>query len=137
MKESITNKILKGNIPQHIAIIMDGNGRWALKKGFPRTFGHNKGVNVLKEIIKVSKDIGCKTLTAYAFSTENWSRPAKEVSFLVDLFEKVIDREIQQIHKNSIKINFIGDLTPFPESLKLIINKFRQTSSKYLLHIKK
>ena len=119
----LSNEIDKLRVPKHIAIIMDGNGRWAINKGFPRSFGHNKGVNVLKEIIKVSKNLGCKTLTAYAFSTENWSRPAKEVSFLVDLFEKVIDREIQQIHKNKIKINFIGDLTPFPESLKLIINK--------------
>ena len=90
---------------------MDGNGRWAIKKGFPRSFGHNKGVNVLKEIIKVSKNLGCKTLTVYAFSTENWSRPAKEVDFLIDLFEKVINKEIEQIHKNSIRINFVGDLT--------------------------
>jgi len=119
----LSNEIDKFRIPKHIAIIMDGNGRWAIKKGFPRSFGHNKGVNVLKEIIKVSKNIGCKTLTVYAFSTENWSRPAKEVDFLIELFEKVINREIEQIHKNLIQINFIGDLTPFPESLKLIINK--------------
>ena len=119
----LSNEIDKLRIPKHIAIIMDGNGRWAIKKGFPRSFGHNKGVNVLKEVLKVSKNIGCKTLTAYAFSTENWTRPAKEVDFLIDLFEKVINREIEQIHKNSIRINFIGDLTPFPETLKLIINK--------------
>ncbi len=118
----LSSEIDKLRVPKHIAIIMDGNGRWAIKKGFPRTFGHNKGVSVLKEIIKVSKDIGCKTLTAYAFSTENWSRPAKEVDFLIDLFEKVINKEIEQIHKNLIRINFIGDLTPFPEGLKLIIN---------------
>ena len=118
----LSNEIDKLRVPKHIAIIMDGNGRWAIKKGYPRTFGHNKGVNVLKEIIKVSKNLGCKTLTAYAFSTENWSRPTKEVDFLIDLFEKVINKEIEQIHKNSIRINFIGDLTPFPESLKLIIN---------------
>ena len=119
----LSNEIDKLRIPKHIAIIMDGNGRWAIKKGFPRSFGHNKGVNVLKEIIKVSKKLGCKTLTVYAFSTENWSRPAKEVDFLIDLFEKVINREIEQIHKSSIKINFVGDLTPFPKTLKLIINR--------------
>ena len=118
----LSSEIDKLRVPKHIAIIMDGNGRWAIKKGFPRSFGHNKGVNVLKEIIKVSKNLGCKTLTVYAFSTENWSRPAKEVDFLIDLFEKVINKEIEQIHKNSIRINFIGDLTPFPESLKLIIH---------------
>ena len=122
-KETIelSNEIDKQRIPEHIAIIMDGNGRWATKKGLPRAFGHNKGVSVLKEIIKVSKELGCKTLTVYAFSTENWSRPAKEVDFLIDLFEKVINKEINQIHKNSIRINFVGDLTPFPETLKLII----------------
>ena len=103
----LSNEIDKLRVPKHIALIMDGNGRWAINKGLPRTFGHNKGVNVLKEIIKSSKNLGCKTLTAYAFSTENWARPAKEVEFLIDLFEKVIEREIQQIHKNSIKINLL------------------------------
>ena len=75
---------------------MDGNGRWAIKKGFPRTFGHNKGVNVLKEIIKVSKNLGCKTLTVYAFSTENWSRPAKEVDFTV--VQGVNSKELKKQH---------------------------------------
>ena len=123
-KENLTlsNAIDKFRIPEHVAIIMDGNGRWATKKGLPRTSGHNKGVNVLKDIIKASKNLGCKVLTVYAFSTENWTRPTKEVDFLIGLFEKVINREIEQIHKESIKINFIGDLLPFPESLKLVIN---------------
>ena len=121
-KLKLSNEIDKLRIPEHVAIIMDGNGRWATKKGFPRSFGHSKGVTVLKDIVKVSKNLGCKALTVYAFSTENWSRPAKEVKFLIDLFEKVIDREIEEIHKNSIRINFIGDLTPFPEKLKLVIN---------------
>ena len=120
-KSNLFNEIDKHRIPEHIAIIMDGNGRWATKKGLPRSSGHNEGVNVLKEIIKLSKNLGCKILTVYAFSTENWSRPAKEVDFLINLFEKVINREIEDIHKKSIKINFIGDLTPFPQSLKLVI----------------
>ena len=118
----LSNKIDKLRIPEHIAIIMDGNGRWATKQGLPRSFGHNKGVNVLKEVIKVSKELGCKVLTVYAFSTENWSRPPREVDYLINLFEKVINREVEEIHKNSIKLNFIGDLTPFPETLKSIIN---------------
>ena len=86
-KENIklSNEIDNQRIPEHIAIIMDGNGRWATKKGLPRSFGHNKGVSVLKEIIKVSKNLGCKVLTVYAFSTENWSRPNKEVDFLINL----------------------------------------------------
>ena len=110
-------------VPEHVAVIMDGNGRWATRKGLPRSSGHNQGVNVLKEIIKVSKKIGCKALTVYAFSTENWTRPAKEVDFLINLFQKVISREIDEIHKKAIKINFIGDLTPFPESLKSVVKQ--------------
>ena len=118
----LANEIDKQRIPEHIAIIMDGNGRWATQKGLPRAFGHNKGVSVLKEIIKVSKNLGCKVLTVYAFSTENWARPPKEVDFLVSLFEKVLRKEINEIHQESIKIKFIGELSPFPENLKSIIN---------------
>ena len=122
MNIKLINGIDKQRIPEHVAIIMDGNGRWATKRGLPRTFGHNKGVSVLKEIIKVSKNLGCKVLTVYAFSTENWTRPSNEVNFLINLFEKVLKKEINEIHQESIKINFIGELAPFPKSLKSIIN---------------
>ncbi len=118
----LSNKIDMKRIPEHVAIIMDGNGRWATKRGFPRSFGHNEGVNVLKEIIKVSKKLGCKVLTVYAFSTENWSRPNKEVDFLINLFEKVLKKEIDEIHQESIKIKFIGDLSPFSKNLKSVID---------------
>ena len=77
----LSKLIDKQKVPEHVAIIMDGNGRWATKKGLPRSFGHNKGVSVLKEIIKTSKKLGCKVLTVYAFSTENWSRPKKRLIF--------------------------------------------------------
>ena len=119
----LSKLIDKQKVPEHIAIIMDGNGRWATKKGLPRSFGHNKGVNVLKEILKASKRLGCKVLTVYAFSTENWTRPKKEVDFLINLFHKVLRNEIEEIHQESIKIKFIGDLTPFPETLKTEINR--------------
>ena len=115
-------KIDRQKVPEHVAIIMDGNGRWATKKGLPRSFGHKQGVNVLKEIIKVSKNLGCKVLTVYAFSTENWTRPTKEVDFLINLFREVLKNEIKKIHEESTKIKFIGDLTPFPENLKKIIS---------------
>ena len=105
-------------VPEHVAIIMDGNGRWATKKGLPRSYGHKRGVNVLKEILKVSKKLGCKVLTVYAFSTENWTRPTKEVDFLINLFSEVLRKEIDEIHEESTKIKFIGDLSPFPETLK-------------------
>ncbi len=115
-------KIDKQKVPEHVAIIMDGNGRWATKKGLPRSFGHKQGVNVLKEIIKVSKNLGCKVLTVYAFSTENWTRPTKEVDFLINLFSEVLKNEIKKINEELTKIKFIGDLTPFPENLKKIIS---------------
>ena len=118
----LSKEIDKKRIPEHVAIIMDGNGRWATQRGLSRSFGHNQGVNVLKEILKVSKNLGCKILTVYAFSTENWARPAKEVDFLIGLFEKVLKKEIEDIHKESIKIKFIGDLSLFPDNLKLIFN---------------
>ena len=118
----LSKKIDKQKVPEHVAIIMDGNGRWATKKGLPRSFGHNKGVSVLKDTIKVSKKLGCRILTVYAFSTENWSRPNKEVAFLINLFEKVLKKEIGEINQEGIKIKFVGDLSPFPESLKSIFN---------------
>ena len=86
----LLKKIDSQKVPEHVAIIMDGNGRWATNKGLPRSFGHKKGVSVLKEIIKASKNLGCKVLTVYAFSTENWSRPIKEVDFLINLFSDVL-----------------------------------------------
>jgi len=118
---NLSKKIDKQKVPEHVAIIMDGNGRWATKKGLPRSFGHKQGVSVLKKILKSAKNLGCKVMTVYAFSTENWTRPMKEVDFLINLFSGVLKNEIEEIHSESIKIKFIGDLTPFPENLKKII----------------
>ena len=118
----LSKRIDKRKVPEHVAIIMDGNGRWATKKGLPRSYGHKRGVNVLKEILKTSKKLGCKVLTVYAFSTENWTRPTKEVDFLINLFSEVLKNEIEEIHRELIKIKFIGDIKPFPESLKKTIN---------------
>ena len=131
-------RIDKQKVPEHVAIIMDGNGRWATKKGLPRSFGHKRGVTVLKEIIKVSKKLGCKILTVYAFSTENWTRPTKEVDFLINLFSEVLENEIATIHEELTKIKFIGDLNPFPESLKKIISSsesLTENNSEFLLNI--
>ena len=118
----LSQEIDKLRIPNHIAIIMDGNGRWGLKQGFPRSYGHNKGVSVLKNILQLAKCWGVNIMTVYAFSTENWSRPVEEVSFLLNLFEKVLDREIEELNKERIRINFIGNLSPFPENLRQKIN---------------
>ena len=111
-------KIDKLRIPHHIAVIMDGNGRWGVNKGLSRSHGHNKGVTVLKNIIKFSKKLGIKVLTVYAFSTENWARPTEEVNFLLSLFEKVLEKEINELNKEFIKIKFIGDLSAFSEKLR-------------------
>ena len=129
----LSKRIDKQKVPEHIAIIMDGNGRWATKKGLPRKYGHKRGVSVLKEILKASKKLGCKVLTVYAFSTENWARPTKEVDFLINLFSEVLKNEIEEINEDSTKIKFIGDLTPFPKNLKEIISSSELLLS--LIHI--
>ncbi len=134
----LSKKIDKQKVPEHVAIIMDGNGRWATKKGLARSFGHNKGVNVLKEILKASKNLGCKVLTVYAFSTENWTRPTKEVDFLINLFSEVLEKQIDEIHQESIRIKFIGDLTPFPATLKKLIQNaesLTKNNNTFLLNV--
>jgi len=134
----LSKKIDKQKVPEHVAIIMDGNGRWATKKGLPRTYGHKKGVSVLKDILKASKKLGCKVLTVYAFSTENWTRPTKEVDFLINLFSEVLKNEIEEIHEEFTKIKFIGDLTPFPDTLKKIISSsesLTKNNTKFLLNV--
>jgi len=134
----LSKRIDKQKVPEHVAIIMDGNGRWATKRNLPRTYGHKKGVEVLKEILKASKKLGCRVLTVYAFSTENWTRPTKEVEFLINLFSEVLKNEIEEIHEESTKIKFIGDLTPFPETLKKIIyssEAMTKTNNKFLLNV--
>jgi len=134
----LSKKIDKQKVPEHVAIIMDGNGRWATKKGLPRSYGHKRGVSVLKEILKLSKKLGCKVLTVYAFSTENWTRPRKEVDFIINLFNEVLINEIEEIHEESTKIKFIGDLSPFPETLKKIISNsesLTKNNNKFLLNV--
>ena len=134
----LSKKIDKQKVPEHVAIIMDGNGRWATKKGLPRSYGHKRGVSVLKEILKTSKKLGSKVLTVYAFSTENWTRPTKEVDFLINLFSEVLKNEIKEIHEESTKIKFIGDLTPFPKNLKEIIfssESLTRNNNKFLFNV--
>ncbi|MGL5940952.1 MAG: isoprenyl transferase [Waterburya sp.] len=105
-------------LPEHVAVIMDGNGRWAKKRGFPRIEGHRRGANTLKEMLRYCKNLGIKTLTAYAFSTENWGRPTGEVNFLMTLFEKLLQKELREMEAEEVCINFIGDITPLPPSLQ-------------------
>ncbi|MBD2429885.1 MULTISPECIES: polyprenyl diphosphate synthase [Fischerella] len=106
------------NLPQHVAVIMDGNGRWATRRGLPRIAGHRQGAKTLKELLRCCKDWGIKALTAYAFSTENWRRPIEEVDFLLHLFERLLRRELTQMHREGVRISFIGDLSLLPKSLQ-------------------
>jgi undecaprenyl diphosphate synthase len=101
-------------MPKHIAFIMDGNGRWAKRKGMPRLVGHNAGTETLKKIVKESKRLGIPYITFYAFSTENWKRPSDEVNGLMNILVKFIQSEIQEIHSNHIKINILGDIERLP-----------------------
>ncbi len=111
-------------IPKHIAIIMDGNGRWAKKRELPRTLGHKAGVESLKEIVKYADEIGIKILTVYAFSTENWSRPKEEVEYLINyLLIEFLKKEINELHRNNVKIEMLGDIEPLPNITKREIIK--------------
>ena len=110
-------------LPQHVAVIMDGNGRWATRQGLPRMAGHRRGARVLKELVRCCKDWGIQSLTAYAFSTENWERPTTEVNFLMALFERVLRKELQEMHAEGVRIQFIGDLEAFPRSLQRLMEQ--------------
>ena len=116
MPKSLRDKILEGNIPNHIAIIMDGNGRWARDRSLPRIAGHREGINSVREITRVCGEIGVKHLTLYTFSTENWKRPPSEVSALMALLLKTINIEIKELHKNNVRFTIIGELDSLPNS---------------------
>lgn len=113
-----TSHINKETMPKHIAIIMDGNGRWAKKQGLPRTFGHQAGAEALRTIVKTCSQLGIQVLTAYAFSTENWKRPHEEVNFLMRLLSDYLDNEIDELNEKHVKIQFIGDLTELADQLQ-------------------
>jgi undecaprenyl diphosphate synthase len=115
---NLSTEINQAQLPKHVAVIMDGNGRWAKQRGLPRIEGHRRGANALKEMLRYCKDLGVKTLTAYAFSTENWGRPTGEVNFLMSLFERLLQKELKEMEAEEVCINFIGDLTPLPPSLQ-------------------
>ena len=111
------------DIPRHIAIVMDGNGRWAQSRNRPRTFGHQAGLKALRKVVEHCGTLGVRELTVFAFSSENWNRPANEVSRLMDLFMRALDREARELHKNNVRIRFIGELSGFPPELRKKIKK--------------
>lgn len=113
--ESLDRLILNGNIPTHIAIIMDGNGRWALKNGLPRAAGHRKGVETVRIMVESCIKLSIKYLTLYTFSTENWKRPKKEITTLMRLMVRSLQNETNELHANGVRINTIGDKNLLPQ----------------------
>ena len=111
-----TKELDTDNIPNHIAIIMDGNGRWAKAKGLPRIAGHKEGINSVRDNTRIFGELGVNYLTLYTFSTENWNRPKKEVNALMSLLLSTIKKEVRELHKNNVKFSTIGDLSFLPKN---------------------
>ena len=110
-------------LPKHVAVIMDGNGRWAKRQGLPRIMGHKAGVDALKDLLRCCQDWGVQALTAYAFSTENWKRPQDEVEFLMTLFQRVLRQELREMVEENVQIKFVGDLQALPTVLQEEISR--------------
>ena len=111
-------QITQQSLPKHVAIIMDGNGRWAQAQGHPRVYGHKKGVDAVRESVKFCSKLGIESLTLFAFSSENWRRPEEEVSTLMELFLMVLSREVKKLHKNNVKLSIVGDIEGFSTKLQ-------------------
>jgi undecaprenyl diphosphate synthase len=116
--QELPSDLDQNRLPKHVAVIMDGNGRWAKHRGLPRIMGHQRGVDTLKNLLRCCRDWGVPALTAYAFSTENWGRPLEEVEFLMTLFERVLRRELKEMMTENVKIRFVGNLSALPATLQ-------------------
>lgn len=122
---------VKNGLPRHIAIILDGNGRWAQKRGMPRTAGHSAGAENFRTISRYCKEIGIEYLTVYAFSTENWRRPKAEVDAIMRLLEKYLDEAVEKMREDRIKLRFLGDTSVLSSKLQRLINKVEEISAEY------
>ncbi len=125
----MTSQLNKDNLPEHIAIIMDGNGRWAKAKNRPRLFGHNAGMKTLKKIVRASSDAGIKIITMYAFSTENWKRSPEEVDGLMNIAVEYFHKEVGELHQNNVKINVIGNLNGLGKKVREAAIKAMDTTT--------
>lgn len=120
----------RGNIPRHVAIIMDGNGRWARARGKLRTYGHQAGAETLKNIVKAADRMGIKVVSAYAFSTENWKRPVTEVNFIMELLSRYLTSEIEEFKENNVQVRFIGSREGLPDTVvKKMDNAVEETKN--------
>lgn len=120
---SVVENIDLNRIPQHIAIIMDGNGRWAQLRGMSRTMGHRAGVEALRGIVRCCDELGIKYLTVFAFSTENWKRPKSEIGILMSLLKEYVRKELEELHANDVRIHVLGDLTQIPGDVREAVLK--------------
>lgn len=118
------------NRPRHIAVIMDGNGRWARGRGSPRAHGHQAGFRTTRDIVEACGKLQIESLTMFAFSSENWKRPETEVGFLLDLFLRALQSEVEKLHENRVCIQFIGDRTAFSDKLQLQMSKAEEKTAK-------
>lgn len=126
----LLGNIDRNKIPRHIAIIMDGNGRWAQKRGMPRTMGHRAGVEALRRIVRCSAQIGVEVLTVYAFSTENWKRPQSEIGILMSLLKEYIGKELAELHANNVKICVLGNVQALPVDVsEAVLNACEKTKN--------
>ena len=129
----LEQQIDRSRVPEHIAIIMDGNGRWAKKRGMLRIFGHESGAKAVREAIEAAGQVGVKYLTLYAFSTENWNRPKEEVNKLMNLLVSTLNKEFKRLHENDIRLNAIGNIDELPtkaqQQLTDVIEKTKNNSS--------
>lgn len=121
--------ITKIKLPEHLGIIMDGNGRWAKKRGLPRTAGHKAGATTFRKISRYCSNIGIKYLTLYAFSTENWNRPQEEVNTLMRYFREYLQEALRDFRDDTIILRFIGDITAFPEDIQELMKENQELSS--------
>jgi len=119
------------NLPVHIGIIMDGNGRWATEKKLPRSAGHKKGAEVVRIILERAKEIGIKVVTLYAFSSENWNRPKAEVSALMDIFRRYMTEDVKKLQEQKIRISFIGDREKFPADIRQKMTEVERETASY------
>ena len=134
-RQPLPGQLDPARLPRHVALIMDGNGRWARQRGLPRVVGHRSGVEALKRTLRLCSDWGIGALTAYAFSTENWTRPGEEVTFLMTLFERVLARELEALEREQVRIRFLGDLEQLPDGLqKLIADATQRTATNTGIH---
>ncbi|ASI35712.1 MULTISPECIES: isoprenyl transferase [Exiguobacterium] len=121
-----TKEVIEQHVPDHIAIIMDGNGRWAKKRGLPRIMGHREGMKSVREVVRVANELGVKSLTLYAFSTENWTRPEEEVSFLMKLPAQFLESDLKDLNERNVKVEVAGEISRLPVYTREAVQQAKQ-----------